>query len=75
MGAEIRDEALVEHCIDVLRRSGLVAGDHLRLAAEGHTVYLRGEVESVDVLDELISLFASTSGAEHVVDETSIAGM
>jgi len=57
-----------------LRRSELVAGDRLAVGAIGSTVYLRGEVESVDVLDEIVGLLGNVEGVENVVDETTLAG-
>jgi osmotically-inducible protein OsmY len=45
------------------------------VGAIGSTVYLRGEVESVEVADELIGLLGDIPGVEEVVDETTLAGM
>jgi hypothetical protein len=66
---------LGERAAEVLRRSDLPAGDRLQVGAIGSTVYLRGEVESVEVADELIGLLGDIPGVEGVVDETTLAGM
>lgn len=58
-----------------LRASDLVAGDRLQVGAVGSTVYLRGEVESVDVLDELLALLGDVEGVDEVVDETTVRGL
>jgi hypothetical protein len=66
---------LGERAAEVLRRSDLPAGDRLRVGAIGSTIHLRGEVESVEVADELSGLLGDIPGVEEVVDETTIAGM
>jgi hypothetical protein len=66
---------LGERAAEALRRSDLPAGDRLRVGAIGSTIYLRGEVESVEVADELIGLLGDIPGVEDVVDETTLAGM
>jgi hypothetical protein len=66
---------LGERAAEVLRRSDVPAGDRLLVGAIGSTVYLRGEVESVEVADELIGLLGDIPGVEDVVDETTLAGM
>jgi hypothetical protein len=45
------------------------------VGAIGSTIFLRGEVESVEVADELIGLLGDIPGVEDVVDETTLAGM
>lgn len=58
-----------------LRESELPAGDRLAIGVVGSTVHLRGEVESVDVLDEIMSVIGEVEGVDDVVDETTIRGL
>jgi hypothetical protein len=58
--------------VEALRRSDLPAGDRLRVSAIGSTVYLRGEVESIDIADEIAALIGDLPGVDEVVDETTI---
>jgi hypothetical protein len=73
--ADDASQDLGERAAEALRRSDLPAGDRLRVGAIGSTIYLRGEVESVEVADELIGLLGDIPGVEDVVDETTLAGM
>jgi hypothetical protein len=66
---------LGERAAEALRRSDVPAGDRLRVGAIGSTIYLRGEVESVEIADELIGLLGDIPGVEDVIDETTLAGM
>ena len=67
-----RDDELQADVIERLRASDVVAGDRIRVAAEGSRVLLRGEVESVDVLDEILGIVGDVPGVDDVVDEISI---
>jgi hypothetical protein len=60
--------------VEALRRSELPAGDRVQVGAIGSTVYLRGEVESVDVADEMVALLGDVPGVDEVVDQTTLAG-
>jgi hypothetical protein len=72
---EDRDGAdLAARSLEALRSSDLVAGSRLSVGAVGSTVFLRGEVESIDVLDELLAILGDVEGVEDVVDETTVAG-
>lgn len=51
-----------------------MAGDRIRVAAEGSRVVLTGEVASVDVLDEILGLVGDVRGVDEVVDEVTITG-
>ena len=81
-GEPVADEAgpdpaatadVTARAVEALRRSELAAGQRLSVGAIGSTVYLRGEVESVDVLDELLGILGDVEGVEDVVDETTLA--
>ena len=71
---EDQSQDLAERAVETLRRSELPAGDHIEVGAIGSTVYLRGEVESVDVADEMVALLADIPGVDEVIDETTLAG-
>ncbi len=72
---EALSEDLSARALAALRGSDLVAGYRLSVGAIGSTVYLRGQVESVDVLDELLALLGDVEGVEDVVDETTVRGL
>jgi hypothetical protein len=72
---EAPSEDLSARAIAALRASDLVAGERLQVGAVGSTVYLRGEIESVDILDELLALLGDVEGVEEVVDETTVRGL
>lgn len=64
---------LAARAVEALRSSELASGDRVQVGAIGTTLYLRGEVESVDVADEMVALLGDVPGAEDVVDETTLA--
>ena len=70
-----RDGELAADVVETLRRSDVPAGDRIRVAASGSTIVLRGEVESIDVLDEIIGIVGDVRGVENVVDEVTIPGV
>jgi hypothetical protein len=41
--------------LEALRQSELPAGDRVQVGAIGSTVYLRGELESVEIADEMVA--------------------
>jgi hypothetical protein len=67
-----RDDELAADVIEQLRDSDVPDGDRLEVAAVGSTVTLRGWVESIDVLEELLGLVGDVPGVEEVVDEVEI---
>jgi hypothetical protein len=73
-GEPPRDDELQADVVERLRASDVVAGDHIRVAAAGSRVWLRGEVESVDVLDEILGIVGDVPGVEDVVDEVRVTG-
>lgn len=74
-GEQPRDDELLADVIEALRDSDVTAGERLRLAVRDRTVILRGEVESVDVLDEILSLIGDVPGVDEVRDEVEIRGI
>ncbi len=67
-----RDDELQADVIERLRASDVVAGDRIRVAAEGSRIRLSGEVESVDVLDEILGIVGDVPGVEDVVDDIDV---
>ena len=70
-----RNDELRADVIEALRASDVAAGDRLRIAVSGSQVRVTGEVESVDVLDELLGIIGDVAGVTDVVDEVEIAGV
>jgi hypothetical protein len=73
-GEPPRDDELQADVIERLRASDVVAGDRIRVAAAGSRVWLRGEVESVDILEEVLGIVGDVPGVDDVVDEVRISG-
>jgi hypothetical protein len=69
------DDELLDRVLETLRSSEVPAGERLRVSVTGRTVHIRGEVESVDVLDELLGMIGDVPGVEEVIDEVEIAGV
>jgi hypothetical protein len=69
------DDELAADVIEALRDSDVPAGDRLAIAAVGGRVTVRGLVESIDVLDELLGIVGDVPGVEEVVDEVAIEGL
>jgi osmotically-inducible protein OsmY len=70
-----RDDELQADVIEALRASDVPAGDRIRIAVTGARVHVRGEVESVDVLDELLGIVGDVVGVEEVLDEVTVTGV
>jgi hypothetical protein len=68
-------EELLADCLEALRRSDVVAGDRIRLSVDGGIVTVYGTVESVDVLDEILSIVGDVPGVDEVRDEVVVAGI
>jgi hypothetical protein len=66
------DDELAADVVERLRASDVPAGDRLRVAAAGGRVLLRGQVESVDILDEILGIVGDVPGVTDVVDEVEI---
>lgn len=70
-----RDDELQADVIEALRSSDVPAGDRIRIAVSGSFVHVQGEVESVDVLDEILGIVGDVVGVEEVVDEVTVTGL
>jgi BON domain-containing protein len=70
-----RDDELLADVIEALRTSDVVAGDRIRLAVNGAQVIVRGEVESIEVSDEVLAIVGDVPGVTDVVDELEVAGI
>ena len=70
-----RDDELRADVIEALRSSDVPAGDRIRVAVTGARVHVRGEVESVDVLDEILGIVGEVVGVEEVLDEVTVTGI
>lgn len=74
-GAVPSDDELQADVIETLRASDVPAGDRLRVAVSGSQVRLGGEVESIDVLDEILGIVGDVPGVTDVVDEVEVSGI
>jgi hypothetical protein len=74
-GALPRDDALRADVIEALRASDVPAGDRIRIAVTGARVHVRGEVESAEVLDEVLGIVGDVVGVEEVLDEVTVSRM
>ncbi len=74
-GLPARDDELLADVIEALRVSDVVAGDRIRLAVNGTQVIVRGEVESIDVSDEVLAIVGDVPGVSDVVDELEVIGL
>jgi len=71
-----RDDDLRALVIEALRASDVPAGDRLRVAVSGGSmVVVQGEVESVDVLNEILGIVRDVPGVTDVLDEVQVAGI
>ena len=59
---------------EVLRSSDVTAGERLRVGVDGRTVRVWGEVESVDVLNDLLGLIGDVPGVHGVIHQVEIPG-
>ena len=74
-GAEPRDGELQMDVVEALRASEIAADEHLRISVDGDTVTVRGEVESVDILDEVLGIVGDVRGVGEVIDEVRVRGI
>ncbi|MGH2417116.1 MAG: BON domain-containing protein [Candidatus Limnocylindria bacterium] len=74
-GSLPRDDELQADVIEALRSSDVPAGDRIRIAVVGSVAHVRGEVESVDVLDEILGIVGDVVGVDEVVDELTVTGL
>lgn len=71
-GIAPRDDELAADVVAALRDSDIVAGDRIRVAATGSRVTLSGEVESADILGEILGIAGDVTGVDEVVDEVTV---
>jgi hypothetical protein len=69
------DDELLADAIEALRASDVVAGDRIRLAVNGTQVIVRGQVESIEVSDEVLAIVGDVPGVTDVVDELEVTGL
>ena len=71
-----RDDELRARVIEALRASDLPAGERLRVGVSGGSmVVVQGQVESVEVLDEILGVVGDVPGVTDVLDEVEVAGL
>ena len=66
------DGELAADVVETLRASDVVAGDRIHVAAEGRRVILSGQVETIDVLDEILGIVGDVPGVDEVIDEVEV---
>jgi hypothetical protein len=69
---EAESPDLAARAVEALRRSELPAGDRIEVGKVGSTVILHGEVESIDIADEMAALLGDLPGVDDVIDETRV---
>jgi hypothetical protein len=67
------DEPLLVRALEALRSSDVTAGDRIQVDAAGSTIWVRGEVESLEVADEILGILGDLDGVTEVVDELEVA--
>ncbi|MFN2484488.1 MAG: BON domain-containing protein [Candidatus Limnocylindria bacterium] len=70
-----RDGQLQSDVVEALRASEIAAGERLAISVAGDVVAVRGEVESVDILDEVLAVVGDVPGVGEVVDAVRVAGV
>ena len=70
-----RDGQLQSDVVEALRGSDIAAGERLAITVRGDVVTVRGEVDSVDILDEVLAIVGDVPGVSEVVDEVRVPGV
>lgn len=70
-----RDDELRADVVEALRAADVPAGEHLRVGVSGSRVALAGQVESIDVAEEVLGIAGDVPGVTEVVDELEIRGV
>lgn len=70
-----RDDELRADVVEALRASDVPAGDRIQIAVVGSQVRVRGEVESIDVSEEILGIVGDVEGVDDVVDELEVSGV
>lgn len=73
-GERPADDELRARVVEKLRASNIVAGDRLQVDAAGGTVLLKGRVDSITTLDEIIGLVGEVEGVQEVTDQVEVEG-
>jgi len=63
------DDPLLVRALEALRSSDVTAGDRIQVDAAGSTIWVRGQVESIEVADEILGILGDLEGVTEVVDE------
>ena len=66
------DQPLLVRALEALRSSDVTAGDRIRVDAAGSTIWVRGQVESIEIADEILGILGDLDGVTEVVDELDI---
>lgn len=66
---DAEDEPLRVRALEALRSSDVTAGDRIQVDAAGSTIWVRGQVESLEVADEILGILGDLDGVDEVVDE------
>jgi hypothetical protein len=74
-GSLPRDDELTADVLEALRASDVTAGERVRVLAQGSSVLVRGEVESIDVLEEILGIIGDVPGVDDVIDEVNVTGV
>ena len=74
-GSLPRDGELQMDVVEALRASEIAADERLSISVDGDTVTVRGEVESVDILDEILGIVGEIRGVGEVIDEVRVRGL
>src|SRR6266513_382237 len=69
---EGEDEPLLVRALEALRSSDVTAGDRIQVDAAGSTIWVRGQVESLEVADEILGILGDLEGVTEVVDELDV---
>jgi hypothetical protein len=67
-----RDGELQADVIEALRASDVPAGEHVRVSVSGRRAIVRGEVETIEVLDEILGIVGDVPGVDEVADEVTV---
>jgi len=67
-----RDGELQADVIEALRASDVPAGEHVRVSVSGRRATVRGEVETIEALDEILGIVGDVPGVAEVADEVTV---
>jgi osmotically-inducible protein OsmY len=67
-----RDGELQADVIEALRASDVPAGERLRVSVSGRRAVVRGEVETIEALDEILGIVGDVPGVDEVADEVTV---